>query len=51
MLGFWAFTAMAQFQSLVRELSFCQPHGATKKKEREKIKKMKKKQTLELMFK
>ena len=33
-LGFWAFTAMAQVQTLVRELRSCKLHSTVKKKER-----------------
>ena len=36
-LGLSAFTAMAQVQSLVRELRSCKSHGMAKKKKKKKI--------------
>ena len=30
-IGFWAFIALAQVQSLDRELRFCKPHGVARK--------------------
>ena len=38
-LEFWAFTAVAQVQSLVRELRFYTAKGAKKKKKRERERK------------